>query len=325
MLSLEDQQVRYLKKKMNLSKILLILVLLLFNNISSNSFEVNIEIKIQDQIITNVDILNEKKYLYFLNPKLQNIDDEIVNKLAKESLIKEIIKKNEISKFFNFKDNKKINNIAETNLLKSKNINTRNDFKEILKNINLNYQTIENKLKIETLWSQLIYEKYKDNVKVNKEKLRNSISKKFSNKKKTFEYNLSEIVLSADLKNNLDLELNKIIESIKEVGFENTANIYSISNTAKNGGLIGWVNEVQLSQQINNALKNLDIYQISKPIEINNGYILLKINNKKKYESKINIDDQFQKALNKEINKQLNNFSNIYYKKLKKNIQINEI
>ena len=310
---------------MNLSKILLILVLLLFNNISSNSFEVNIEIKIQDQIITNVDILNEKKYLYFLNPKLQNIDDEIVNKLAKESLIKEIIKKNEISKFFNFKDNKKINNIAETNLLKSKNINTRNDFKEILKNINLNYQTIENKLKIETLWSQLIYEKYKDNVKVNKEILRNSISKKFSNKKKTFEYNLSEIVLSADLKNNLDLELNKIIESIKEVGFENTANIYSISNTAKNGGLIGWVNEVQLSQQINNALKNLDIYQISKPIEINNGYILLKINNKKKYESKINIDDQFQKALNKEINKQLNNFSNIYYKKLKKNIQINEI
>ena len=310
---------------MNLSKILLILVLLLFNNISSNSFEVNIEIKIQDQIITNVDILNEKKYLYFLNPKLQNIDDEIVNKLAKESLIKEIIKKNEISKFFNFKDNKKINNIAETNLLKSKNINTRNDFKEILKNINLNYQTIENKLKIETLWSQLIYEKYKDNVKVNKEILRNSISKKFSNKKKTFEYNLSEIVLSADLKNNLDLELNKIIESIKEVGFENTANIYSISNTAKNGGLIGWVNEVQLSQQLNNALKNLDIYQISKPIEINNGYILLKINNKKKYESKINIDDQFQKALNKEINKQLNNFSNIYYKKLKKNIQINEI
>tara|TARA_A100001011_G_C14316285_1_gene848143 strand:- start:1594 stop:2526 length:933 start_codon:yes stop_codon:yes gene_type:complete len=309
---------------MNLSKILLILVLLLFNNIPSNSFEVNIEIKIQDQIITNIDILNEKKYLYFLNPKLENIDDEIVNKLAKESLIKEIIKKNEISKFFNFNDNKKINNIAETNLLKSKNIHSRNDFKEILKNINLNYKTIENKLKIETLWSQLIYEKYKDNVKVNKKKLRDRISKKFINKKKTFEYNLSEIVLSPDLKNNLDLELNKIIESIQNVGFENTANIYSISNTAKNGGLIGWVNEAQLSQQINNTLKNLDIYQISKPIEINNGYILLKINNKKKYENKINIDEQFQKALNKEINKQLNNFSNIYYKKLKKNIRINE-
>ena len=324
MLSLGDQQVRYLKKKMNLSKILLILVLLLFNNIPSNSFEVNIEIKIQDQIITNIDILNEKKYLYFLNPKLENIDDEIVNKLAKESLIKEIIKKNEISKFFNFNDNKKINNIAETNLLKSKNIHSRNDFKEILKNINLNYKTIENKLKIETLWSQLIYEKYKDNVKVNKKKLRDRISKKFINKKKKFEYNLSEIVLSPDLKNNLDLELNKIIESIQNVGFENTANIYSISNTAKNGGLIGWVNEAQLSQQINNTLKNLDIYQISKPIEINNGYILLKINNKKKYENKINIDEQFQKALNKEINKQLNNFSNIYYKKLKKNIRINE-
>jgi len=324
LLSLGDQQVRYLKKKMNLSKILLILVLLLFNNIPSNSFEVNIEIKIQDQIITNIDILNEKKYLYFLNPKLENIDDEIVNKLAKESLIKEIIKKNEISKFFNFNDNKKINNIAETNLLKSKNIHSRNDFKEILKNINLNYKTIENKLKIETLWSQLIYEKYKDNVKVNKKKLRDRISKKFINKKKTFEYNLSEIVLSPDLKNNLDLELNKIIESIQNVGFENTANIYSISNTAKNGGLIGWVNEAQLSQQINNTLKNLDIYQISKPIEINNGYILLKINNKKKYENKINIDEQFQKALNKEINKQLNNFSNIYYKKLKKNIRINE-
>ena len=123
---------------------------------------------------------------------------------------------------------------------------------------------------------------------------------------------------------NLDPMLPKIIKSINEVGFENSANLFSISNTSKNGGLIGWVSELQISDNINSNIKNLKINQISKPIKVPNGYILIKLNNKKELIQKINIDDQVEKLFKQETNRQLNNFSIILFKRLKKNIKINE-
>ena len=117
---------------------------------------------------------------------------------------------------------------------------------------------------------------------------------------------------------------NDIKKNINEIGFENTANIYSISNTSRNGGLIGWINELQLSKKINNKIKGLSINQISEPIKIQNGYILLKLNEKKEFKQEINLDEQLKTAVNEETNRQLNNFSTIFYKRLKRNIEINE-
>ena len=118
--------------------------------------------------------------------------------------------------------------------------------------------------------------------------------------------------------------MNIIERNIKDIGFENTANIYSISNTAKDGGLIGWINGMQLSPLIKEKVKFLEINQISNPIKIQNRYILIKLNDKQEFKQKINLDEQLKTLINKETNRQLNNFSIIYFKRIEKNTDINE-
>ena len=285
---------------------------------------IEIKVKINDQIITNLDIENEKKYLLFLNPKLIELERSKVEDLARNSLITEIIKKIELEKFFNFTKNDQLVNKIEKQLIKKRNISSVEDFKKILKEKDLNYFIVKEKLLIETLWNKLIYDKYKDNVVINKEELRENIIIEFNNNKKKFAYNLSEIVLSKDVSEAFDERLLKIDKSIEKVGFENTANIYSISSSSKNGGLIGWVNEIQISKKINEKIRKLEVNQITEPIEIQNGYILIKVNNKKQIQQDINIDNELDKLISKEMNRQLSNFSTIFYKKLKKNIEINE-
>ena len=309
-----------------MSKIKLIIFLIFTLTFVQSSYgdSIEIKVKINDEIITNLDIENEKKYLLFLNPKLIELERSKVEDLARNSLITEIIKKIELEKFFDFTKNNHLVNKIEKQLIKRRNISNVEDFKKILKSKDLNYFIVKEKLLIETLWNKLIYDKYKDNVVINKEELRENIIIEFNNNKKKFAYNLSEIVLSKDVGEAFDERLLKIDKSIEKVGFENTANIYSISSSSKNGGLIGWVNEIQISKKINEKIRKLEVNQITEPIEIQNGYILIKVNNKKQIQQDINIDNELDKLINKEMNSQLSNFSTIFYKKLKKNIEINE-
>ena len=309
-----------------MSKIKIIIFLIFISTFVQFSYSdtIEIKVKINDQIITNLDIENERKYLLFLNPKLIELERSKVEDLARNSLITEIIKKIELEKFFDFTRNNHLVNKIEKQLIKRRNISNVEDFKKILKSKDLDYFIVKEKLLIETLWNKLIYEKYKDNVVINKEELRENIIIEFNNNKKKFAYNLSEIVLSKDVGEAFDEKLLKIDKSIEKVGFENTANIYSISSSSKNGGLIGWVNEIQISKKINEKIRKLEVNQITGPIEIQNGYILIKVNNKKQIQQDINIDNELDKLINKEMNSQLSNFSTIFYKKLKKNIEINE-
>ena len=160
-----------------------------------NSEEIKIKVKIQNEIITNIDIENEKKYLIFLNPKLEELDNERFNKIAKDSLITEIVKKNELKKFVDINQEDEFINRIEINLLKQKNIKDRSEFIKILNGKNLEYKTIKKKLKIESLWNQLIYNKNINNVKINPKELKKKILKEIENNEKKFEYNLSEIVI----------------------------------------------------------------------------------------------------------------------------------
>ena len=285
---------------------------------------IEIKIKINDQIITNVDIKNEKNYLFFLNPKLSDLDENRINNIAKESLITEIIKKNELKKFYDTNLNNNLLNTVEQNFLKRQNIKSKNEFLKILESKNLDYDTIKEKIYIEALWNQFIYQKYSNNIVLNKEELKKNILEKINNEKKRFSYNLSEIVFTESITESFDQKVIKINESIKKVGFENTANIYSMSNTSSTGGLIGWINELQISKKISEKIKKLNINEISEPIKLQNGYILIKLNDKKEFKQEIKINDQLNRLIKNETNRQLNNFSTIYYKRLKKNIDIYE-
>ncbi len=304
-------------------KIFFILIILLgFNSLSFGNL-IEIKIKVQDKIITNLDIENEKKYLFFLNPKLQELNKSRINNIASESLITEIIKKKELEKFFDFEKNKKLTDLVEKNLFLKKNLENRKEFLDILKTINLDYETVLEKLYIETLWNQLIYQKYSENVIINRNELKNNLLEQISKEKDKFAYNLSEIFFENSIEENLDKKILKINQSIKNVGFENTANIYSISSTSKKGGLIGWISELQISNKIIKEIKKLNTNEISKPIKLQNGYILIKLNGKREFKQKIDLDEQLKQSITNETNRQLNNFSTIFYKKLKKNLEIN--
>ena len=302
-----------------------IIFLILFNfNIDANGDSINIKAQVHNEIITNIDIENEKKYLFFLNPKLKELEKIRVDNLAKNSLITEIIKKKELEKFFNFSKENNIIKSLEENLLKRKNIKNKEAFLEILNDLDIDYQVIKKKLQIETFWNQLIYDKYANSLIIDEQDLKKNIVDQFNNKTEKFIYNLSEITFSVNLTESAEEKHSQIKKSIQNIGFENTANIYSISSTSNNGGLIGWVNELQISGQINKNINELDINQISKPIKIPSGYILIKVNDKKVFKQKINIEEELKKRINVERNRQLNSFSIIFYKRLKRNIEINE-
>ena len=308
---------------MNKIKIFFVIIILLNLNNSVGGDAIEIKVKIQEEIITNLDIENEIKYLFFLNPKLQDLERNRVYNIAKESLVNEIIKKKELQKFFDFNENEKLTKVVERNLFLRKKIKNREEFLIILKTLNLDYDDIKEKLYIEALWNRLIYQKYSENVVVNKVELKKKIVDQIEREKEKFSYNISEIFFEDSQGETLDEKISKINNSIKKIGFENTANIYSISNTSKKGGLIGWINELQLSSKIVQKIKNLNINEVSNPIKLQNGYILIKLNDKKAFNQKIDLDEQLKKLINNETNRQLNNFSTIYYKRLKKNIEIN--
>ena len=309
---------------MNKRKYFLILIIFIFFSNPLFGDRILIKAKVKNEIVTNVDIEKEINYLVFLNPKLKELNDKRLNRLAKDSLINEIIKKKELERFFDFEKENKLIDIIENNLIKNKKIKNKSEFKAILESNNLKYEMIREKLKVEAYWNQLIYDKYSKNLKIDKNELKEKILNNLKNKKKRFEYNLSEILYTSTNNESHNSILKKINQNLEKIGFENTANIFSISNSSKNGGLIGWINELQLSSKVRNEINKLEIGQVSKPIKIQNGYLLIKINDKKEFKENINIEDQLTKLANKEKNRQLNTFSNIFYKRLKKNIEINE-
>ena len=132
-----------------------------------------------------------------------------------------------------------------------------------------------------------------------------------SKKEKAFEFNLSEILL------DLNADYKELNNYINDSGFENAAIKYSISDTSTNGGKIGWVKSSNLSEFIKNQIYNLKEGDISKPIEISNGRLILKLNSKREIKSQFNIDEEIKRQINFERNRQLNSFSINYYKKIK--------
>ena len=310
-----------------MNKIKYILFVILFFNINLSVYSASIKIitKVDNDIITNIDIKNEKKYLLFLNPKLDQLNRDQINKLAKNSLITEIIKKKELNKIYDTSKMGSFLDSIEQKFLKKKNITNKSDFINILKKRDLEYDNIINKLHVEALWNQLIYSKFSKNIRINEEKMRKNILIQFQNEKKKYEYDLSEILFTENVSENFDETLKKIEKSIINNGFENTANIFSISSTSKNGGLIGWVNELQISENLKKHIIKLKIGQISNPIKISGGYLIIKLNNKKEFKQEVDLENELNQLIAKETSRQLNTYSIIFYKKLKKNIKINEL
>ena len=283
---------------------------------------VKIILKINDEIITNIDVQKEYNYLIALNNDFKEVNKEKALLIAKESIIKEKIKKKEIEKYYDLEEESDyLENVIE-NFYKTLGLNNKKEFKKYIEKYGLTYREIKQKIRIETLWNQLIYTKYNEQVKIDLEKLKKIILKQKENQ---ILYLLSEILFRSEANEDVNKKYELIKKSIESVGFKNSANIYSIANTSKVGGKIGWVNENQLSKKIVKELEKLKINEYSKPINLTEGYLILKVKNIKKIKNNnLDIDKELKKLENYERDKQLNKMSNIFFSKIKNNTIINE-
>ena len=299
--------------------------MILFFSVSSaiSNTDVYIYATVNNKIITNFDINKEINYLKILNPNLSKLKNEKILELAKNSLINEYIKKNELEKIF---DLSKENSFVEEylkNLYKKLNFTSEEDFKNTLKkSANYSLKEVKKKLRIEISWNELIYKKYGNQVKIDK----NILLKKVENfENRTInEYLLSEIVFRKNKDGNIDNLIDNIKLSIQEIGFENTANVYSISESSKMGGNIGWIKENNLSDLVYENIKKIDKGQYTNVIQIGNNYLILKIKEVRTEKVLVNKDEELNKMIKFETNKQLNQFSKIYFDKTKINYDINE-
>ena len=304
------------------SFIIIIIFFLIFGK-SLAKENVFIVLNIDDRIITNYDIIKESDYLKILNPNLAQLDKKQIQKIAKSSLIKEIIKKKEIEKVLDLSKENNFLNQYIVDLYTKLNFENENDFKSFLSSSsNYSLDEIKKKINIELMWNELIYLRYGDQIILDKKKFLKKIENLKGEIRK--EYKLSEIVFKKDKDTNLDIHINKILSSIMDIGFENTANIYSISESSKMGGDIGWINENNLSELISKNIKDLKQNEITKPIQIGNNFLLLKINEIRSKNVPINKQEELDKMIKFETNKQLNQFSKIFFDKTKINYSINE-
>ena len=287
--------------------------------------EISIIYTVDNVPVTSNEIKNEISYLKIVNKNLNNLEDEALVVYASKSILKEKIKELEVSKFYKFGMN---DNIVEQNvnsLIFSKGFNNMDDFKKILDERGLNIDYLKRKVEIELLWNNLIFEKYINKLSIDKKKIEKNLKLKIENENKQIEeYNLSEILFVPESSGSENEEINKIIESIKDIGFENAAITYSLSNTAGSGGNIGWLKETQLSKNILEKIKDLDIGQVSEVINAPTGKLILYLKDKRKVKEMISFEEELKKVLASEKNKQLNQFSAIYFKKVELNTAINE-
>ena len=310
---------------MNYLKLIsVIFCILLFFISKPFSLENKILFKVNNDIITSIDIEEEYKYLIALNDNLKKLSQNEIIEIAKKSIIKEKIKIIEINK--NFQNPKIPDEFLETileNFYRRLNIDNLDDFKKYLISKNVKYQDVKNKIEIESLWNELIIAKFSSKIQINENEIRNNLIK--NQEKFSKSYLLSEIFFEISNSSQLNKKYQEIIEIIQKKGFENAAASISTSNTANQGGKIGWIDEDALNENLKKILSELNVNEITKPLTMPGGFMILKINEIKKKAKKQNIENELQKIINFKKNDQLNQFSKIYFNKVKINIKIHEI
>ena len=297
------------------------ILILIFTNIVS-AYENKILFKINNQIITSVDILNEINYLNSINESLKTLEKEKIYQIAKNSLIREKIKEIFLSKIY---QDIKLND-ADFNRLIMENysnlkIGDREELKTHLKKFKLKDAYLKKKISIYTFWNQYIYLKYSKNIDINVEEIKREILKDDEQK----EFLISEILFSLEKNETLENKFLLIKKSISEKGFDNSALIFSISETAKNGGQVGWIRSSSINSKIFEYISKLEINDHTKPIVVPGGFLILKLNNVKTTKREINLDQELEAIIKIKTNNQLNQFANIFLNKIKKEIVINEL
>tara|TARA_B100001939_G_C16946355_1_gene620546 strand:- start:904 stop:1836 length:933 start_codon:yes stop_codon:yes gene_type:complete len=307
--------------KLNLKKLFFIFIVLCLFFSKSSAIENKILFKVDNQIITTIDIFNEINYLKILNPEIQNLNEQRLFEISKNSLIREKIKKISLLKVIDeIKIPDELVDQIIISIYNNMNLNSINEYKLFLRKNNLSYNYVKNKITIERLWNEMIFQKFNSKVKIDREKIRDEILNNPDEK-----LLLAEILFAKSNKNGVKLKYKQILNDINKEGFKTAATIHSVSDTAKRGGNIGWVDKSSLSDGLKTEISILKVGEYTKPILTPSGYLIIQLVDKKtNNNSQENIEKKIERLALLKTNQQLNQFSNIYLNKLTKDVIINE-
>ena len=308
-------------------KIKSIIFLILFNiffYIEAFGMENKILLKVENEIITSIDLKNEYLYLLALNPSLKNLNKNEILEISRKSLIKEKIKNIEISKNIENPDLpiQYLERVLQSVYKKIK-IDNIDQFKKYLKINKIEYEDVLQKISTEALWNELIILKFSSKIKIDQNYLKEKIE--VDNNRILKSYLMSEIFFEISKNEDLQTKYNEIKKTINEKGFDNAALKYSISETSNIGGTLDWISENSMNKNIKKIIKDTKINEITNPITIPGGFLILKINDVKDTKLTKNKDEELKRLIAESKNNQLNQFSKMYFNKIKKNIQINEL
>ena len=274
-----------------------------------------------NKAITKSDIINEIKVILILNNKSYSDDErKKLHQMAIKAIIKRSIKQIEIEKNnfleFNQQDLKK-------ELLRvANNINVDVDtLKNICASNELDFSIIENQIKTELLWNSLIFQLYKNRISINLKEIDEQL-KLIQNKKEIEEYLISEIVIKTVEKSKLESAIRELKNKIKIEGFESVAINLSISDSARRGGDLGWINENLISKKLLSPIANTPVGNISEPILLPNGILIFQVRNKRKVEKNINLEKTKNELVNSEKERILNMHSSSHYSNVRRSISI---
>ena len=260
----------------------------------SLAIENKILFKVNNEIITSIDIFTELKYLGIINKDLKKTTNNQAFEIAKRSLIREKIKEIELKKLLKEieVEEKFLNNLL-INYFKSINIKTISEFEKFFISQDIDPNLIKKKISIEILWNQFIYSKFKQNVKID----RKSIQNELSNNVKKKEFLLSEILFNINENEKLNDKIVLLKKEINEKGFSQTALSYSISDTSSKGGKLGWVSETIMSQKIKNEVKKIKVGDHTDPIVIPGGFLIIKIEDIREKDNSSDLNNEIEKII----------------------------
>jgi peptidyl-prolyl cis-trans isomerase SurA len=362
------------RKNIKLFKSIIFLLILLLTN-SKAELTNKVIIRVGSEIITDYDITREIKYLNVLTMgSFENLDIQEAEKIAVDSLIKDKVKINALINYENIIINDKLINDQIARTTRDLGFRDEEDLKTFLVMKEYTFEEFKKKITLELRWNQLIYQFYKNQIIVNKEKIDKKLKILISKQRKREEYLISEIFIEdssikklnekneevltkdnivkkqdetiikteiasydneknsinveksieekTDNKANNQITIDELIENIQEKGFENTAIQFSSSSTSQQGGKLDWINESEFSEILLKYIKKTKIGTITEPISVPGGIIILKIENKRFEENKIDFEKKMEELIKIEKNNQLNQFSTNYFNQVKNNIKI---
>ena len=308
----------FLQKK--LIFILLFIIIFIFKN--SNAIENKILFKIENEIITTIDIFEEIKFLKTFNEEVNNLTEPELFEISKNSILRDKIKKIEI---MNFVKELKIEDKFLLNIIKKRyskfGVDSLESFENHLKSKSLNVKKVKEKLTIELIWNDLIYQKFNGKIIIDKDKIKKEILQN-PEKEYQIEILLSEISFNVNNKTDFQNKYKKIILDIENIGFKKAALIHSNSDTASNGGLIGWIKEDNLNKNIKDIISNLSPGEYSKPIRTSSGFIIINIENRRENIVKFDLNKKIEEMIKFKREDQLNQFSRMYFNKIKKDLLV---